>query len=143
MAFHTNLFEVTRANPYFRQELHTLPQSQLVVMSLQPGEDIGLEAHHGLVQTLVFIEGTGQGLIDGEQFAIEPGTVAVVPAGAKHNFTNLGDSPMKLFTVYAPPEHAPGTIHRTRAEAMEAEAHEHHEPAGLSLTVGSLMGLAQ
>lgn len=141
MGFETNLFEAAKANPFFRQELFTLPQSQVVLMSLEPGEDIGLEAHSGLVQTLVFLDGTGQGLIGEHTFALEPGSVAVVPAGVQHNFTNTGDTPMKLFTVYAPPEHAPGTVHRTRAEAMAAEAEEHAHEAS-ALTVGSLMGQA-
>jgi mannose-6-phosphate isomerase-like protein (cupin superfamily) len=124
MSFHLNLEEATRANPYFRKELYTTERTQLVVMSLAPGEDIGLETHD-LDQVLFFVAGQGQFVVGEECGAMKAGDVVVVPAHTAHNFINTGDEPLKLYTVYAPPDVAPGTLHRTKAEAEAAEAEEH------------------
>ncbi len=106
----------------FRRELMTNRFSQVVIMSVEPGEDIGMEVHD-LDQILVFVEGTGQAVIEGEKAPVSEGSLFVVPAGAEHNFINTGTVPLKLFTVYAPAEHPKGTVHRTKAEADAAEHH--------------------
>lgn len=145
MAYTTDIYRATEENEYFRRVLFTTERSQLVVMSVLPGDDIGLEVHD-LDQVLVFVSGKGYSLLAGERRALGPGTVVVVPAGVEHNIVNDGDTPLKLYTVYAPPEHADGTIHRTKAEADAAEAAEHGHgggdgngrPSGHAFTVGSL-----
>lgn len=150
MSYHGNLIAAAKANPYFRKALHTSAHAQLVVMCLQPGEDIGAEVHD-LDQILVFVEGEGEYLLGQSVGHVGPGDVVVVPAGLEHNFTNTGEGALKLYTVYAPPEHPPGTVHRTKAEADAAEAAHHAAEAkgaaprsGLrppsGLTVGSLLG---
>ena len=145
MAYSSDIFRATEANTDFRRVLFTTPLSQLVLMTVQPGDDIGLETHH-LDQVLVFVSGRGESVLDGARGEIGPGTVVVVPAGTEHNFVNTGSEPLKLFTVYAPPEHADGTVHKTKAEADAAEAaeHGHAEPEAAkaigdrTFTVGSL-----
>jgi mannose-6-phosphate isomerase-like protein (cupin superfamily) len=143
MGFSANVQELALANTDFRRVLHTTPLSQLVLMSVQPGDDIGLETHH-LDQVLVFVSGRGESLLANQRGTVGPGSVVVVPAGTEHNFVNTGSEPLKLFTVYAPPEHADGTVHKTKADAEEAEAAEHGhappEPARLGggYSVGSL-----
>ncbi|WP_373047436.1 cupin domain-containing protein [Vulgatibacter sp.] len=143
MSFTTDIQAATRENEDFRRVLFTTERTQLVVMSVLPGDDVGLETHD-LDQVLVFVTGRGYSLLGGKRGEIGPGTVVVVPAGTEHNFVNTGNEPLKLYTVYAPPEHADGTVHRTKAEAEEAEAREHGhgagagEQAGHAFTVGSL-----
>lgn len=124
MSFSADIQAAALANTDFRRELFTTERTQLVVMSVQPGDDVGLEVHH-LDQVLVFVAGRGESLLAGQRGEIGPGTVVVVPAGTEHNFVNTGTDPLKLFTVYAPPEHAPGTVHPTKADAEAAEAAEH------------------
>ncbi|MFN7130467.1 MAG: cupin domain-containing protein [Myxococcales bacterium] len=138
MGYQVNVHDATLANEDFRRVLYTTDKTQLVVMSVLPGEDIGLETHD-LDQVLVFVSGTGEALLNGQRSPIKPGDVVVVPTGTEHNFINTGDEPLKLYTVYSPPEHPPGTVHLTRADAERAEAMEHAEKRQLSaLTVGSL-----
>lgn len=143
MAFSVDIQRAAEANTDFRRVLYTTPLTQLVLMNVQPGEDIGLETHD-LDQVLVFVSGRGESLLDGTRNEISPGTVVVVPAGVEHNFVNTGAEPLKLYTIYSPPEHADGTVHRTKAEADAAEAAEHgHAPpksvdGAKGLTVGSL-----
>jgi mannose-6-phosphate isomerase-like protein (cupin superfamily) len=120
--FNTDILAMTQENTFFRKEVLTGEHSQLVIMSIQPGDDIGEETHD-VDQILVFVAGQGEAVVDGERSAVATNSLVVVPAGARHNFINTGTEPLKLFTVYAPPEEAPGTLHRTRAEAMEAEHH--------------------
>ena len=144
MSYHVDLIAATKANGYFRQVLHTAPNSQLVAMCVQPGDDIGLETHH-LDQVLVFVEGEGDFEVGDHKGRVAAGDVVVVPAGSQHNFVNTGASAMKLYTVYAPPEHPDGTVHKTKAEADAAEAAEHGHGGGgyqapSGLTVGSLLG---
>lgn len=124
MSYHTNLVKATIANRYFRKELYTTDRSQVVVMSLEPGEDIGLETHD-LDQVLVFVAGQGEFSVGSQRGMVEAGDVVVVPAHTQHNFSNSGKTALKLYTIYAPPEHAPGTLHRSKAEAEEAEAKTH------------------
>jgi len=122
MAYVRNLEEDTVENNNFRKVLNTTEKSQLVVMSLLPGEDIGEEVHD--VDQFIRIEkGEGKAVLNGEEFNIEDEFAVVIPAGTRHNIINSNDSEMKLYTVYTPPEHADGIIHKTKAEA---EAAEHH-----------------
>ena len=151
MSYHTDIVKAALANTYFRKELFTTSLSQVVLMHVEPGDDIGLETHH-LDQVLVFVAGTGEYLLNGHRGTFGPGSMVVVPSGTEHNFINTGSEPLKLYTVYAPPEHEPGTIHHNKAEAEAAEALEHGHAAPVigrvsaaprTLTVGSLLGMAQ
>lgn len=117
-----NLEKDTTENNYFRKVLNTTGKSQLVVMSLLPGEDIGEEVHD-VDQFIRLEEGRGKAVLDGEEFEIEDDFAVVIPAGTRHNIINEGDEPMKLYTIYTPPEHEDGTIHKTKEEAMAAEHH--------------------
>lgn len=117
-----NIEKETENNENFRKVLFTGPKSQLVVMTLQPGEEIGEEVHEDHDQFLRIEEGEGKAILDGEEFELKDDWAVVVPAGVKHNIINTSDAEkMKLYTIYAPPEHPEGTVHRTKAEAMEAE----------------------
>lgn len=150
MTFSADINRLAEANTDFRRVLFTTPLSQLVLMAVQPGDDVGLETHH-LDQVLVFVSGRGESILGNTRGTIGPGTVVVVPSGVEHNFVNQGSEPLKLFTVYAPPEHADGTVHKTKAEADAAEAAEHAaegaKPASSgpskALTVGSLRRTSQ
>lgn len=112
----------TKHNDSFRKVLFTGAHSQLVVMCLQPGEEIGTEVHE--VDQLIFIvEGEGKLVLDGRGERIEEGMVACIPARTQHNVVNTDhEEPMQLFTVYAPPQHAAGTVQTTRADAEADEA---------------------
>jgi mannose-6-phosphate isomerase-like protein (cupin superfamily) len=116
--------EIKRAakeNAFFRKVLVTTSTSQVVLMSLLPGEEIGSESHEG-DQLLYAVKGNGVAVINAVEEPFEKGTMFCVPAGAEHNVINTGDEPFKLFTIYAPPQHAGGTVHETKAEAEAAEA---------------------
>ena len=95
---------------------------EVVVMSIPPGGDIGEEVHKAVDQVLAFVEGDGVAILDGEESPVGPDRLVHVPAGVRHNFVNRGSVDLRLFTVYAPPQHAPGTIHKTKAEADADEA---------------------
>ena len=118
-----NIKKAAESNEFFRQVLFTAQKSQLVLMALQAHEEIGAEVHE-VDQILYVVEGEGKVVLDGDGQEFEKGMIVVVPAGVRHNVINTDDKPMKLFTVYAPPQHAPGTVHRTKAEAEAAEKHE-------------------
>ncbi len=120
---HIPIIEVTRANNAFRDELITGKESQLVVMTIQPGEEIGSEVHADHDQILIFVEGTGRATLNNETFDIKADDLVFVHAGVQHNFINTGETPLRLYTVYAPPEHSAGTRHETKAEADAAEHH--------------------
>ncbi|MFA6270076.1 MAG: cupin domain-containing protein [Candidatus Paceibacterota bacterium] len=123
MTYVKNLEEDTVENDNFRKVLNTTEKSQLVVMSLLPGEDIGEEVHE--VDQFIRIEqGSGKAILDDEEFDIEDDFAIVVPAGTRHNIINSEDGEMKLYTVYTPPEHKDGTIHETKADA-EADEEDH------------------
>lgn len=124
MNYHEDIIKVARENTTFRTVRATSAHLQVVVMNLLPGEDIGSEVHH-LDQLLVFVEGTGEAVLNGKKSAVAAGHCVVVPAETTHNFINTGSTPMKLYTVYAPPEHEDGTVHVTKADAVAAEAAEH------------------
>lgn len=123
----TDIEEATEQNSFFRKVLFTAPNSQLVVMSLKPGEEIGMEVHE-LDQFIRIEEGSGKAVLDGVEYAIKDDWAVVIPAGTNHNIVNTGDKPMKLYTIYSPPEHPDGTIHKTKEEAMAAES-KHHSGA--------------
>jgi mannose-6-phosphate isomerase-like protein (cupin superfamily) len=125
--FSTNIEERTLANNHFREVLYTGPNMQLVVMTLQAGEEIGLERHEGHDQFIRVEEGEGVAILDGEKHALADGSAVVIPAGTEHNVINLSRSePLRLYTIYAPPEHPDGTIHATKAEADEYEKQHGH-----------------
>ena len=107
-------------NNDFRRVLYTGPNLQLVVMSLQPGEEIGEEVHEHTDQFFRVEEGKGEIVMDGRVSRIESDMAMLVPAGIKHNIRNTGQKALKLYTLYAPPEHEDGTVHRTRAEAQRS-----------------------
>jgi mannose-6-phosphate isomerase-like protein (cupin superfamily) len=119
-----NIEEKTENNSYFRQVLFTTDKSQLVVMALKPGEDIGAEVHEEHDQFIRIEEGVGKAIMDGVESDLTDGSAVVIPAGVEHNVINTGDTVMKLYTVYTPPEHKDQTVHQTKAEA---EADHHHE----------------
>jgi mannose-6-phosphate isomerase-like protein (cupin superfamily) len=113
-----------RQNSHFREVLATGPHSQVVVMSIPPGEDIGAEVHETVDQVLVVVAGEGAAILNGERTPIGPGWLVQVPAGTHHDLVNTGATDLRLYTVYAPPQHAPGTVHETKADAEAAEAGE-------------------
>ena len=121
-----NIEELTLGNDNFRKVLFTAPHSQLVLMTLQASEDIGMEVHNDVDQFFRVESGEGKVIMDGEEHEIKDGSAIVVPAGTEHNLLNTSeDKPLKLYTIYSPANHPEGTVHATRAEAMEAEEHEH------------------
>jgi mannose-6-phosphate isomerase-like protein (cupin superfamily) len=113
----------TKENSDFRRVLYTGKNLQLVLMSLQPGEDIGEEVHDDRDQFFRVEEGDGEVSIDGRRTKLEDDTAVVVPAGARHNVKNTGNKPLKLYTIYGPPEHVDGTVHVKKADAEAAEEH--------------------
>ncbi len=116
----------TLQNDNFREVLFTGPQSQLVVMTLQPGEEIGLERHEGHDQFLRVEAGQGEAILDGERHPLADGTAVVVPAGTEHNVVNTSQTdPLRLYTIYSPAEHPDGTVHPTKQEADEYERSHH------------------
>ena len=119
--------KATVANEDFRRVLYTGRNLQLVLMTLPPGCDIGEEVHEDRDQFFRFEEGEGEVHIDGVVHEVEDDIAVIVPAGARHNVVNTGDEPLKLYTLYAPPEHKDGTVHKTREEADAA--HEHWDGA--------------
>jgi mannose-6-phosphate isomerase-like protein (cupin superfamily) len=126
-----NIEEAAKVNSYFRQVLFTAQHLQLVVMSLEPGEEIGLEMHDHLEQFIRIESGRATVTMGpsedqiAEAHDIEGDWAVVIPGGTWHNVINRGDGPLKLYTIYAPPQHPDGTVHRTKADAVAAEA-EHH-----------------
>lgn len=121
--FVDDIEEMTEDNSVFRRVLYTATKMQLVVMTLKPGEDLGEEVHKDIDQFFRLEEGKGEVSIDGTVSKIESGTAMIVPAGARHNIKNTGDKPLKLYTVYAPPNHLEGTVHATKAAAEASKEH--------------------
>lgn len=115
------IVQMARDNDDFRRVVRTGDKAQLVLMSVPAGEEIGGETHEGHDQVLIFVEGTGRAVIDGVESKVEAGHLSFVPSGAHHNFIADGSGPLKLYTTYSPPEHAPGTHHATKREADAAE----------------------
>jgi mannose-6-phosphate isomerase-like protein (cupin superfamily) len=120
--FEGDIKKIAKTNQFFRQVIYTGAHSQLVVMSIPPGEEIGEETHSRIDQLFVIVEGEGQAVLDGQQQTADEHNVIFVTAGTPHNLKNPGRKALKLFTVYSPPAHAAGTIHKTREEAMREEA---------------------
>ena len=116
--FVTNIEKETLENDNFRKVLYTSNYSQLVVMSIEPGDDIGMEVH-GLDQFIRIEQGKGKAVLNGQEYEIEDDWAVVIPAGVEHNIVNTGDEPLKLYTIYPPPEHKDGTVHPTKADAEE------------------------
>jgi mannose-6-phosphate isomerase-like protein (cupin superfamily) len=122
--FVSNLEQETKKNADFRRVLYTGKHSQLVLMSLRPGEEIGEETHEDVDQFFRFEAGEGYVIIDGVEHRIKDGNAVIVPAGAKHNVVNTSKSAdLRLYTVYSPPEHKDGVIRHTKKEAMASEEH--------------------
>jgi mannose-6-phosphate isomerase-like protein (cupin superfamily) len=119
--FQDDIVMLARANDDFRRVVHSGEESQVVLMTIEAGGEIGEETHEDVDQVLVFVDGEGEAVIDGSPRPIAAGQLAFVPAGTRHNFRNTGSEPLRLYTVYAPPEHPDGTVHRTKAEADAAE----------------------
>ena len=120
--YHANIEKLTLENTYFRKVLFTAHHSQLVLMSLKPGEEIGLETHKENEQFLRFESGKGKAIIGEEEFSLKDGDAVIIPAGTRHNIINTSDTePLKLYTIYSPAHHPDGTIHKTKAEAEAAE----------------------
>ncbi len=120
--FVKNIKNLAIKNDDFRRVLYTAKYSQLVVMSLAPSEEIGEEVHT-LDQFFRVEEGTGEAVLEGSRTAITSGFAIVVPAGTNHNIINTGHVPMKLYTLYSPPNHRDGVVHHTRKEALVDSEH--------------------
>ena len=126
VGYYVDIEERTRDNDYFREVLFTGHRSQLVVMSLQPGEEIGLETHPETDQFIHVKEGYGKAILDGEEYRLEDGSAIVIPAGTEHNIINSSSkNALKLYTIYAQPQHPRGAIHKTKADA-ESYEDKHH-----------------
>jgi mannose-6-phosphate isomerase-like protein (cupin superfamily) len=121
-----NIEEKTLAGNNFREVLYTTERSQLVIMTLQPGEEIGMEHHTGHDQFIRVEQGEGVAILDGEKHTLADGVAVVVPAGTEHNVINTSTTEaMRLYTLYTPPEHPDGIVHKTKAEADEYERKQH------------------
>ncbi len=114
-----NIEEKSLQNSYFREVLFTTDKSQLVVMALKPGEEIGMEVHPEHDQFIRIETGKGKAFLNEEEHEISDGSAVVIPAGVQHNIINTSEAAMKLYTIYTPPEHKSGTIHKTKEEAKE------------------------
>jgi len=124
MSYQTNILESTKNNTNFRTVLFTGQKSQLVVMDIKPGEEIGLETHDNVEQTLFFMSGTGKAVLNDQESAINAGDVVVVTPGTAHNFINTGTEVLKVYTIYAPANHIDGRIHKTPADAQADDEDE-------------------
>ena len=129
--YETNIDRAARINGDYRRVLFTGALSQLVVMSIPPGGSIGEETHEQVEQTLVCVSGTGETILEGIASPFHAGDVVVVTPHSRHDVRNVGEEPLKLFTIYAPPNHIDGRVHHTRAEA---EADREDEAFGEAMT---------
>lgn len=123
--FVDNIEKLTLENGDFRRVLYTGHNMQLVLMTIQPGEEIGAEVHPDVDQFFRIESGSGEVTIDGVAHVVSDDDGIIVPQGARHNVVNTGDAPLKLYTIYAPPEHKDGTVHAT-CEVAEAEHEADH-----------------
>ena len=123
MSFNEDIVARAIANPFFREVVSTGPHAQVVIMSIPPGGEIGEEVHEQVDQVLVCVQGEGSAILAGVRSPVTPGHLVHVPAGTRHNLVSGGSGDLKLYTIYAPPQHAPGTVHRTKAEADAADEH--------------------
>lgn len=115
--YHGNIEDLTKNNANFRQVIYTGNHCQVVLMSLLPGEDIGLETHDKNDQFFRFEEGSGKAIVAGKEYELADGTALVVPSGTEHNIVNTGDKPLRFYTIYSPAHHIDGRIHVTKFEA--------------------------
>ena len=121
-----NIEQKTLDNEFFREVLFTGKYCQLVLMSLKVGEEIGMEVHNTVDQFFRFESGEGKVVMNGEESLVKDGDAVIVPAGTEHNVVNTSqDKPLKLYTIYSPPNHPDKTVHKTKEEAMVAEEEEH------------------
>jgi mannose-6-phosphate isomerase-like protein (cupin superfamily) len=118
MSYITHITQAATENTNFRTVLHTTEKSQLVVMNIPVGRDIGEETHKHVEQILYFQSGTGKAVLDGVESLLGPGDVLVVTPGTKHNIINTGNEPLLIATIYVPPNHLDGTIHKTKADSV-------------------------
>lgn len=125
---HYTIATVAEQSPDFRRVLWTGKNTQLVIMTIPPGGEIGEEVHEDIDQILSFVSGVGEAIVSGEKRKVAAGDLVVVPAGRTHNFVNTGENPLILYTVYGPPEHAEGAVHATKEEADAAEESGQDEP---------------
>jgi mannose-6-phosphate isomerase-like protein (cupin superfamily) len=123
--FVDNIGALTEQNDDFRRVLYTGHNLQLVVMTLQPGDEIGMEVHDDRDQFFRIEEGSGEIWIDGKANKVKADDGVIVPQGANHNVVNTGTEPLRLYTIYGPPEHIDGTVHATAADAEKE--HEHFD----------------
>ena len=114
----TDIDETARSNEAFRRVLFTTTHVQVVVMAIQPGEDIGAEVHQYTDQVFSLVAGFATVEVNGSIQNLGPGDIVIVPAGAQHNVKCVGTEPLKLYTIYSPPNHAPATVQLTKAQAM-------------------------
>jgi mannose-6-phosphate isomerase-like protein (cupin superfamily) len=112
------------ANEAYRREIRTGAHAQVVVMTIAPGDDIGEETHADTDQVLLFVDGQGEAELDGRTTEVKSDDLVLVPAGTRHNVRSVGEVPLRLVTVYAPPAHVAGTVHMTKADAA-ADPTEH------------------
>jgi mannose-6-phosphate isomerase-like protein (cupin superfamily) len=115
--FAANIVALAHDNQDYRRVLHTGARTQTVAMSIPPGGDIGEEQHNRVEQILVCVEGAATAIIDGRRVPFRPGDIVVVPPGTRHNFVNESNSTLKLYTIYSPPNHIPGRVQHTKADA--------------------------
>ena len=116
--YKANIEKLVSGNSSFRQVLYTAKHTQLVVMTLKPLEEIGMEVHNENDQFFRFEEGSGKAIIDGNEYEISSGDVVIVPSGAEHNIINTSETQdLKLYTLYSPPHHMDGIVHKTKEEA--------------------------
>ncbi len=120
--FHSNIEKETILNKNFRKVLYTGKHSQLVLMSLKPKEEIGMEVHEENDQFFRFESGKGKVIIDGNEYFVNDGDAIVVPSGAKHNVINIGEKDLKIYTIYSPAHHKDGIVRKTKSEAEKNEA---------------------
>ncbi|MBB4857705.1 mannose-6-phosphate isomerase-like protein (cupin superfamily) [Novosphingobium chloroacetimidivorans] len=118
--FNKDIIALTTKNKNFQKEVYYDENCQIVMMSIEPGDDIGEETHDA-DQTTFFVSGEGQAVVDGSRSKVTPNHIIVIPKGAKHNIINKGEEPLKLFTVYSPPAEEQGISHKTKEEAEAAE----------------------
>jgi mannose-6-phosphate isomerase-like protein (cupin superfamily) len=127
VGYHTEIESKTLQNEYFREVLFTGKKCQLVLMNLKPGEDIGVEVHGDTDQFFRVESGEGKAILDGQEYELKDGVALIVPAGTEHNLLNTSSTePLKMYTLYSPPNHPDGTVHKTKAEADAYEEAQHH-----------------
>ena len=123
--FIADIEDLTEENTDFRRVLYTGKKMQLVLMALQPGEEIGTEVHEDRDQFFRIEEGRGTVYIDGAANRVEDDYAVIVPAGARHNVVNDGDAPLRLYTLYGPPEHKDKVVHKTKEDAERDHDNDH------------------